>query len=118
MIATIGVQNLRIDCIIGIYPHERVDAQPLMVDVEVDKDISETAQADHIDEAVDYDHITQMVTTLAQERQYQLIETFAVESLRGILERWSSVQAARIEIRKPQAVPAADASFVRMALSR
>jgi len=118
MIATIGVHNIHIDCIVGIYDHERVAEQPLFVDIEVDNDIEAAATADHIDETVDYDHLTEMLTTLAKERKYQLIETFAQEGLNSILERWSSIQAARIEIRKPKAVPSADASFVRMALSR
>lgn len=118
MIGTIGLQNLRIDCIVGIYPHERVELQPLFVDIEVKADFDAAASAEHVDETVDYDHLAELLTGLATERQYQLIETFAKEALDGILGRWASVQGAQIEIRKPKAVPAADASFVRLAATR
>jgi len=118
VIGTIGLQNLRIDCIVGIYPHERVEIQPLFVDIEVDHDFDAAAAAEHVDTTVDYDHLAALLTDLATERQYQLIETFATEALTGILGRWSNVRAARIEIRKPKAVPAADASFVRLAAER
>ena len=118
MIGTIGLKDLRIDCIVGIYPHERVELQPLFVDIEVDHDFDAAAAAEHVDTTVDYDHLAAMLTELAVERQYQLIETFAKESLSSILGRFSGVRAARIEIRKPNAVPAAAASFVRLAAER
>lgn len=118
MIGTIGLKDLRIDCIVGIYPHERVAIQPLFVDIEVDHDFDAAAEAEHVDTTVDYDHLAALLTELAVGRKYQLIETFAKESLEGILNRFSAVLAARIEIRKPKAVPAAAASFVRLAAER
>ncbi len=118
MIGTIGLKDLRIDCIVGIYPHERVGIQPLFVDIEVDHDFDAAAQAEHVDTTVDYDHLAALLTELATGRGYQLIETFAKEALGEILERFAGVQAARIEIRKPNAVPAAAASFVRLAVVR
>ncbi|HCP46975.1 MAG TPA: dihydroneopterin aldolase, partial [Deltaproteobacteria bacterium] len=38
MKGTIGLRRLRIDCIVGIHPHEREAVQPLFVDVELDRD--------------------------------------------------------------------------------
>ena len=118
MIGTIGLKNLHIECIVGIYPHERVDEQPLYVDIEVDHDFDRAAAAEHVDETVDYDHIAELLTTLATERKYQLIETFAKDGIDQILDRWEDVLGVRIEVRKPNAVPAAAASFVRMAARR
>jgi len=118
VIGTIGLKDLRIDCIVGIYPHERVELQPLFVDIEVDHDFDAAAAAEHVDTTVDYDHLAELLTGLATERQYQLIETFAKEALEGILGRFKGVREARIEIRKPKAVPAAAASFVRLTAER
>ncbi len=115
MIGTIGLKNLHIQCIVGIYPHEREVEQPLFLDVEVDHDFDRAAEAEHVKETVDYDHIAALLTELATEKKYQLIETFAKEGMEAILQRWSDVLGVRIEIRKPNAVPAADASFVRVA---
>jgi len=118
VIGTIGLKNLHIECIVGIYPHERTDAQPLFVDVEVDHDFDSAAAAEHVDETVDYDHLAALLTELATEKQYQLIETFAKDAVDGILAKWPAVLGVRIEIRKPNAVPAAAASFVRMSAQR
>ena len=118
MSGTIGLKDLRIDCVVGIYPHERVAEQALFVDIEVDHDFNAAAHSEHVDSTVDYDHLAALLTGLATERRYQLIETFAEEALSAILERWAGVTAARVEIRKPAAVPAAACSFVRLAARR
>jgi len=118
MIGTIGLKNLHIQCIVGIYPHERIDEQPLFVDIEVDHNFDRAASAEHVDETVDYDHLAKFLTELATEKRYQLIETFAKDAVDGILAKWSDVLGVRIEIRKPNAVPAAAASFVRVAAHR
>lgn len=118
MKGTIGLKDLRIDTIVGIYPHERVEIQPLFVDVEVDQDFDAAARSEHVDDTVDYDHIAAALTELADDKQYQLIETFAQDATALILERWATVESVRIEIRKPKAVPAAACSFVRMERAR
>ncbi len=115
MIGTIGLKNLHIECIVWIYPHERTAEQPLFVDLEVDHDFDRAAQSETVSETVDYDHLAALLTKLAVERKYQLIETFAKDAVDDILARWPDVLGVRVEIRKPNAVPAAAASFVRVA---
>ena len=45
----IGFKKLRVDCIIGILPHERVQEQTLFVDIKVRHDFSACIKDDHID---------------------------------------------------------------------
>ncbi len=118
MKGTIGLKDLRIECIVGIYPRERIEEQPLFLDVEVDQDFAAAAASEHVHDTVDYDQIAAALTDLARDRQYQLIETFAEDGAALILQRWTAVEAVRIEVRKPRAVPAAACSFVRLERSR
>jgi dihydroneopterin aldolase len=118
MIGTTGLHNLRIDCIVGIYPHEREKPQPVFLDLEVDYDFAAAALSDDVSHAVDYDQIVRMVTELAQARKFQLLETLAEEAAALVLERLPVIQTVRLEIRKPEAVPAAANSFVRLARER
>ncbi len=67
-----------------------------------------------MDHAIDYDIIAAELTRLAQERQYQLLETFAEEGAARLLELFDAVVSVEILIRKPAAVPAADCSFVHV----
>ncbi len=112
MIGTTGLHNLRIDCIVGIYPHERAQEQTVFLDLEFDYDFAPAAASDAIPDAVDYDQVVRMVTELLQSRRFQLIEAMAEAAAAMLLERVPVIDCVRIEIRKPAAVPAAADSFV------
>ncbi len=113
-IGTTGLKNLRIDSVIGVYAHERTDPQPLFLDVEVDYDFAPAAESDALEDALDYDLIASGLTGVAQEGRFLLLEAFAEASAEFLLRSFPRVQAIRLEIRKPMAVKAADASFVRI----
>lgn len=113
-IGTTGLKNLRIDCVIGVYEHERDDPQPLFVDVEVDYDFASAAASDALDDALDYDRIASGLTRIAREGRFVLLEALAENCADFCLRSFEPVIAVRLEIRKPRAVGAADASFVRI----
>ncbi len=118
MIGTIGLRGLRIDCVVGIYDHERTGTQALFVDVEVDRDFTAAAASDNVGDTLDYDVLAALLTDLATERRYQLLETFAEEGAALLLAEFGDVQRVRLEIRKPAAVPAAECSLVRVERTR
>lgn len=114
MIGTTGLSNLRVDCIVGIYPHEREQAQTVFLDIELDYDFAPPAASDAIADAVDYDGVAAGVTELLQAERFQLIETMAERAASLLLARVPVATAVRIEVRKPAAVAAAACSFVRV----
>ena len=118
MIGTTGLTQLHVDCIVGIYQHEREQTQAVLVDIEIDYDFAPAAASDAIPDAVDYDGVASSVTTLIQTRQFQLIETMVEEAAAMLLERIPKAVAVRMEIRKPAAVPAAAYSYVRVERAR
>ncbi|MEP7306956.1 MAG: dihydroneopterin aldolase [Acidobacteriota bacterium] len=118
MVGTAGLKGLRIECVIGVYGHERQKRQTIVVDIELDYDFAAAAASDAIGDAVDYDGVAASVTELAERRGFQLIETLAEETAGMLLERLPPVLAVRLEIRKPEAVPAAACSFVRVERKR
>lgn len=118
MIGTTGLHNLRVDAIVGIYPHEREQAQAVYVDIELDYDFGPAAESDVISDAVDYDSVASSVTELIQSRRFHLLEAMAEATAAMVLERVPAVHAVRLEIRKPAAVPKAASSFVRVTRRR
>ena len=109
---------MRVECTVGIYPNEREQVQPLEIDAELDYDFAQAAKTDKIGNAVDYDHVAKLLKNLAVERRFKLLETYAEEAAAALFCRFEVVQAVRLEIRKPKAVAAAQASFVRVGRSR
>lgn len=114
MTGTTGLKDLRVDCIIGIYPHERAATQTVLLDIELDYDFAGPAASDAIADAVDYDGVAAGVTRLLQASGFQLIETMAEQAAALLLAEVPAATAVRIEVRKPAAVPAAACAFVRV----
>ena len=114
MRGVIGLSALRVECIIGIHPHEREAEQPVILDLEVEQDFAAAAASDDFSHTSDYAAMAEQLTELAQRRQFQLLETFAEEASVMLFESFSAITGLRLEIRKPKAVPAAAASFVRI----
>lgn len=114
MIGTTGLKDLRVDCIVGIYPHERAATQTVLLDIELDYDFAAPAASDAIADAVDYDGIAASVTRLLQTSRFQLIETMAEKTAALLIDEVPAATVVRIEVRKPAAVPAAACSFVRV----
>ncbi len=114
MTGTTGLKDLRVECIVGIYPHERAATQTVMLDIELDYDFAAPAGSDAIADAVDYDGVAASVTALLQTSRFQLIETMAERAAALLLARVPVATGVRIEVRKPAAVPAAACSFVRV----
>jgi len=46
MIGTTGLKQLHVDCIVGIYQHEREQTQAVLVDIEIDYDFGPAAVSD------------------------------------------------------------------------
>jgi dihydroneopterin aldolase len=115
---TTGIRDLQVDCIVGIYPHERDHEQAVLLDIEIDYDFAAAGRSDAIGDAVDYDLVVSSVTELIRTRRFALIEAMAEASADLLLTRVPIATAVRIEIRKPAAVPRARHSFVRVERGR
>ena len=77
MIGTAGLKGLRVECVVGIYAHERSQSQNVQFDLELDYDFTAAARSDAIGDAVNYEHVATAVTELVQLRKFQLLETMA-----------------------------------------
>lgn len=113
MIGTILVEGLEIECIVGIHPEERTTPQLLLVDAELDRDFAAAAESESVGETVDYVDLAEALTTLALDRRYQLIETFAAEACDLLIERFGALRVA-VKVMKPGAVPKASWAAVRL----
>lgn len=115
---TTGLLNLHVPCVVGIYDHERKGPQPLYVDIEVDYDWSLAVATDEMVHGVDYDGLAATITQVAQDGRFALLETLIVRCAEACLKNFPVLTSVRLTVRKPEAVPAANASFVRFAMDR
>lgn len=113
MIGQILLEGLEIECVIGIYPHEREMTQLLLVDIEIDRDFAAAAKHDTVEHTVDYVDLAKALTNLAVTRQYRLLETFAEEAAALLIRDFAALRAI-VKIMKPGAVEGANWPAVRV----
>jgi len=108
---TLCLQNVRIPCLIGVNPNERLRKQPVVVNLWVD-----CISDDRVD---DYAQLEQVIFDMISETTYQTIESllaYVVNKLRLDFFSKDKDQDVWIKLRaaKPLAVPSAEAPAVEI----
>ena len=111
----IFVTGVRLQAEIGVHPHERGRAQPLVVDVELDVP---NAGSKRLRDTVNYETIVQAARDVAAQGHIMLVETFAEQLARACLAD-GRVTRARVRVEKPLALaPDAAGAGVEVTLVR
>ena len=111
----IFVKGLKVSCIIGILDYERVQEQPLIVDLELEKDLKEAGTTGNLDKSIDYAHLSNRVKNYIIERKARLLEELGVELCDLILKEYQPNQVT-VTLNKPKAV--ADTTAVGVQISK
>lgn len=114
MDATIGLRQLAIDCIIGVRDRERVAPQRIFVDAALEVDVSGAAGSDELTDSVDYTAVARLLTEVAQQGGFRLLEGFVAAAAQRLFDEFAAVRALEIEVRKPEALAAAAHAYVRL----
>lgn len=118
------VRDLRVEALIGVHPHERREAQPVVVSL--DLQVDDGAAAERLiftpppqpHEAVArtvvcYESLSNMVTALLDEGHIDYVETLAERIAARCLEDDRVIEVA-VRIEKPRAIASAAAAGVEI----
>jgi len=97
------LEQLEIECLIGVFDWERKTKQIVTIDLELECDMSAAARTDDIDNAVNYKDIAKAIIAHVGPSEYHLIETMA-ENVAGICLSDGGVKRATVTVSKPGAV--------------
>ena len=106
----VRVEGLTVDCVVGLYPHERHASQPLQVDLAMTLDTEKAAQSESVRHTVDYAAATAQVIFLLRSCRFRLIETAAHALARYLLsppapgEARAPLASVEVRLRKPGAL--------------
>ena len=109
----IFVKDLRVDCISGILESERVKTQPLLVSMELEKDLKECAKTGDLDKSINYAALSERVKSYIIQRKALLLEELAEELCKLILKEFKP-ESVTIRLNKPEAVADAMATGVQI----
>ena len=101
--AWIHLRDLKVRCILGIYPTERRTPRNVLVNIALATDITPAAQSDQIAHALNYEQIENDVRRIARQGHFFLIETLATRLADACL-LYPTVQAVQVTVDKPGAL--------------
>ncbi|MBA3273371.1 MAG: dihydroneopterin aldolase [Chthoniobacterales bacterium] len=110
----IHIEQLAVDCVIGVPDEERQRSQRLVFSITLVPEIGFVALGDDLARTVDYAAVADAVRVFVQRRVVKLIETLADELAAHLLERFP-LHEVRIELRK-FILP--DTNFVAVRITR
>jgi len=112
----ITIEDLRVNCIVGIHDWERAKEQPVLITVKLFVSIELAANSEDITQTVNYSEVARSIQKKVKAGEYRLLETMAEDLAKMILTEHSRVRKVRIVIKKPQAV--LDAHWTSVDISR
>lgn len=101
---TICIDDLRVECVIGVYPSERTQTQPISLNLKLYGDLSPAGFSGSLSDSCDYDRLADEIAHLLRFRQYELLEMAAEEVSAMIFGLHPWVQELWLKIAKPKAL--------------
>jgi dihydroneopterin aldolase len=99
----IFLNQLRTECIVGIWEWERQVKQAVVIDLEMACDVRKAAQTDCIDDTIDYKRVSKRLLSFVGESQFQLVETLT-ENIARIIVTEFAVSWVRVRLNKQGAI--------------
>lgn len=100
----ICIDALGVDCIVGVYPQERSQAQPLSLDLRLEGDLSRPGFSGRLADTCDYDRLADEIGQLLRFRGYALLEMAAEEISAMIFGLHPWVESLWLRVAKPRAL--------------
>ena len=110
---SIIINRLKVKCIIGCNPEERVNEQDLFISVDMHADTRKAGASDNLDDTVNYSAVSKQIAAIAIDGKFKLIEALAHSIAQHCL-RDPRITSVTVTIEKPAALRMADAAIVRI----
>jgi dihydroneopterin aldolase len=98
------VRDLELMALIGIYDHEKRDAQRIIVNIDLSVQEGDGPTDDDISHVVSYEIVVKKVEAIIAEGHTNLVETLC-DKIAAACLRDKRVAAARVRVEKPDIIP-------------
>ena len=112
---SVVIRQLTIQALIGVYQFERHEPQRLILDLDIQTDLSDAAQSDDVSDTVDYGKVCEDIKQLAADCKYQLLESLSGDIIAHILQNYRC-QGVSLTMYKPDIMP--DGTNVAVKMTR
>ena len=98
----IFINALPLSTVIGTLPEERELSQKILLDLEIDIDLSAASHSDDLFDTIDYSEIENKMVQLAEDSHFFLIEAFA-QAAADIVLGYEKTRSCTVTVTKPNA---------------
>ncbi len=109
----VTIEHLKVPCIIGVNPHERLSLQHIYIDLKIEFDMSACIATDNLNDTIDYVKIAELCSEIAQKGQYKLLESYAYAVIDAIDQLYNPFRI-EIQVKKPLALAHANYAIVEL----
>ncbi len=109
----IYIRDLALDCIVGIYPHERLIKQRVLINLVLTVSLVAAAQSDDIADTVNYKELKDQIVEELSDSSYGLIESLA-QRVSALALACPGVTRVTVCVDKPGALTGARSVAVEM----
>lgn len=116
----IELRGLHLAGIVGVLPHERQQAQPLELDLDVGLDLAAAGGSDELGDTVDYGALCDAVEHVVTTTRYALLEALGEHVARAVLDADPRIESVTVSVRKlrPPVAQQLSTSGVRLTRGR
>lgn len=94
------LEGIQIPAALGVTAAERRMRRPVLLDLELERDLRTAGQSDRIRDTIHYTRVFELVADVAGSQQHKLVEALGDRIARAILQTFG-VDAVTVTVRKP-----------------
>jgi FolB domain-containing protein len=113
----IHIRDLRVFCIIGTNPHERVEIQEVCINITMECNYADACKSDSIEDTVNYKTLKDELVEFVSASKFFLLEKLAEEIAQRCLAR-ERVNSVKVCVDKPGALTGARSVAIEIERSR
>lgn len=116
----IELRGLRAAGIVGVLVHERTQAQPLDLDLDIVVDLAAAAASDDLADTVDYGRLCALTEDIVATTKFALLEALAERIASTLLDTDERIREVTVSVRKlrPPVAQQLETSGVRLTRAR
>ena len=100
---SIIIKNIESLCLIGINPDEKINPQPIIINLKLLTSFNKASQSDQIIDTIDYSKLVKSIKEFISKSKYNLLETLGDKLAKKILKN-KKIKEVEIELIKPNAL--------------
>lgn len=94
------LQGIQVPAALGVTAAERRARRPVLLDIEVERDLARAGRTDRIGDTLHYKRVFEVVEDVAANQQHKLVEALGDRIARAVLGKFDA-DAVSVTVRKP-----------------